>query len=198
MRSVRASPLTTELTSTCCKFGVAIGDGEMIRPRPLNGTWMAVRHLDGSCGQAGDLRALANFEARILLHRGWMRVPDTGLKTLIVQLGSVPAASVKLTGRLRRVASLRAARRPLLIDSAVERTSLLRTNVVNDGIPSINNIPVIVSATITSRNVKPRSHSRHPQQSPLFRVTQHVLDEPAPAQPGGRLAVLRALAWLIV
>src|SRR5262245_58658012 len=115
MRRVRASPLTTELTSICCRFGVAIGDGEMIRPRPLNVTWSAVAGRRVTCA------LLPTSKREYCWIAGWISVPDTGLKMLIVQLGSVPAASVKLTGRLRRVASLRAARKPLLIDSAVER-----------------------------------------------------------------------------
>ena len=62
---------------------------------------------------------------------------------LIAQPGLPLPASVKLTGRLSRVASLRARRSPLLIDSDVERTSALRRNVVNDGKPASSIIPMM-------------------------------------------------------
>jgi hypothetical protein len=55
---------------------------------------------------------------------------------------------------------------------------------------------MIVSPTTSSSSVKPRR--RWHQQSPPFRVTQQVLDAPAPVQPAGKLVVLRALAWSIV
>ena len=64
---------------------------------------------------------------------------------LIVQLGLPPPASVKLTGRLSRVASVRASRSPLLIDSDVERISALRRKVVNEGRPARSIIPAIVT-----------------------------------------------------
>ena len=72
---------------------------------------------------------------------GCSNTPVAGLKMLIAQLGSLPPASVKLTGRFNRVASLRARRRPLLIASDVERTSALRRNVVNDGRPASEQHP---------------------------------------------------------
>ena len=76
---------------------------------------------------------------------------------LIAQPGLPLPASVKLTGRFNRVASLRATRRPLLIASAVERTSALRRNVVKDGKPAASIMPVSVNATMSSSSVKPRA-----------------------------------------
>ena len=52
---------------------------------------------------------------------------------------------------------MRAARRPLLIDSAVDRISLLRRNVVNEGNPIASSIAAITMATISSSMVNPRT-----------------------------------------
>src|SRR5262249_34527559 len=77
------------------------------------------------------------------------------LIALICQLPLV-SVSVNATRELRRVASAVAARSPLTIDSDVERISLLRMNVVNDGIPSRKSSARIASAAINSIKVNPR------------------------------------------
>ena len=94
---------------------------------------------------------------------------------------------------------MRATRSPLLIDSAVERISLLRRNVVNDGMPMVSSSAAIVNATISSRSVKPRANDGVGISAiSVLPVDPARAGAPAPDQPLGRPVVLRLLAWSTV
>ena len=72
----------------------------------------------------------------------------------------------------------------------MDRISLLRRNVVNDGRPINGSSAAIASATMSSISVKPacaRPPSR--QHSPLFLLTQHRVYA-GPAAQAGRLALV--------
>src|SRR4029453_11609433 len=73
---------------------------------------------------------------------------------LIFQLA--PGPIVNATRELRRVASALAVRKPLMIDSDVERISLLRRYVMNDGMPSRKSSARMAIAAINSISVNPR------------------------------------------
>ncbi len=104
---------------------------------------------------------------------------------------------VNATFAFWRVASALAVRRPLMIDSAVERISLLRRKVDERR----------HAEQQQQREDRERDHQldqrespgfrahRQRQQSPFLRLTQQVADV---VQPDGTAVVARALAWSIV
>lgn len=73
----------------------------------------------------------------------------------MLQLGLPPLASVKRTGSFLLAASERATRKPLMIDSVVDRISLLRMKSLNDGAPIVNNKAATVSPIMSSIIVNP-------------------------------------------